>query len=90
LDAVALPSHETPTKLRRRQLGPPPRKEESIRESRAKQQRTQGSPVLAAIVHFSDPASAELIGLMEVRLFCELTPENQPLDIAVLNSTQSI
>src|SRR5216684_2231341 len=54
LDAVALPSHETPTKLRRRQLGPPPRKEESIRESRAKRQRRQGSPVLAAMVHFSD------------------------------------
>ncbi len=31
-----------------------------MRESRAKRQRTQGSPVLATIVHFSDPASQPL------------------------------
>jgi 4-hydroxy-2-oxoheptanedioate aldolase len=52
-----------------------------MRESRVKKRWAQGKPVLATVAHFSDPASAELIGLLGFDcLWIDL--EHQPLGIA--------
>ena len=52
-----------------------------MRESRVKKRWAQGKPVLATIAHFSDPASAELIGLLGFDcLWIDL--EHQPLGMS--------
>lgn len=52
-----------------------------MRESRVKKRWAQGKPVLGTVAHFSDPASAELIGLMGFDcLWIDL--EHQPLGMA--------
>ena len=52
-----------------------------MRESRVKKRWAQGKPVLGTVAHFTDPASAELIGLMGFDcLWIDL--EHQPLGIA--------
>jgi HpcH/HpaI aldolase/citrate lyase family len=52
-----------------------------MRESRGKKRWAQGKPVLATIAHFSDPASAQLIGLLGFDcLWIDL--EHQPLGMS--------
>lgn len=52
-----------------------------MRFSRVKKRWAQGQPVLATVAHFTDPASAELIGLMGIEcLWIDL--EHQPMSIA--------
>ena len=52
-----------------------------MRQSRVKKRWAQGKPVLGTVAHFSDPASAELIGLMGFDcLWIDL--EHQPLGMA--------
>lgn len=52
-----------------------------MRESRVKKRWSQGKPVLATVAHFTDPASAELIGLMGFDcLWIDL--EHQPVGMA--------
>jgi len=52
-----------------------------MRESRVRKRWAQGKPVLATVAHFSDPSSAELIGLMGFDcLWIDL--EHQPLGMA--------
>src|ERR1700728_733179 len=52
-----------------------------MRESRVKKRWAQGKPVLATVAHFTDPASAELIGLMGFDcVWIDL--EHQPVGIA--------
>lgn len=55
-----------------------------MRESRVRKRWAQGKPVLATVAHFSDPSSAELIGLMGFDcLWIDL--EHQPLSMADAN-----
>jgi 4-hydroxy-2-oxoheptanedioate aldolase len=52
-----------------------------MRYSRVKKRWAQGRPVLATVAHFTDPSSAELIGLMGIDcLWIDL--EHQPMTIA--------
>lgn len=52
-----------------------------MRESRVKKRWAQGKPVLGTVAHFTDPSSAELIGLMGFDcLWIDL--EHQPVGIA--------
>lgn len=52
-----------------------------MRESRVKKRWGEGSPVLATVAHFTDPSSAELIGLMGFDcLWIDL--EHQPMGLA--------
>lgn len=54
---------------------------DKMRESRVRKRWAQGKPVLATVAHFTDPASAELIGLMGFDcLWIDL--EHQPLGMA--------
>ncbi|MFN0169483.1 MAG: HpcH/HpaI aldolase family protein [Bryobacteraceae bacterium] len=55
-----------------------------MRQSRVKKRWAQGKPVLGTVAHFSDPSSAELIGLMGFDcLWIDL--EHQPLSMADAN-----
>lgn len=52
-----------------------------MRESRVRKRWAQGKPVLATVAHFTDPSSAELIGLMGIDcLWIDL--EHQPMGLA--------
>src|SRR5262245_48183029 len=56
---------------------------EIVRKSRVRKRWKQGKPVLATVAHFSDPQSAELIGLMGIDcLWIDL--EHQPLGLGEL------
>ncbi len=52
-----------------------------MRLSRVKKRWAEGKPVLATVAHFTDPSSAELIGLMGIDcLWIDL--EHQPMDVS--------
>lgn len=52
-----------------------------MRQSRVRKRWAQGKPVFATVAHFTDPASAELIGLMGIDcLWIDL--EHQPMGMA--------
>lgn len=56
-----------------------------MRKSRVKRRWAQGEPVLATVSHFTDPQSAELIGLMGIEcLWVDL--EHQPISMGQLEN----
>lgn len=56
-----------------------------MRKSRVKRRWAQGQPVLATVAHFTDPQSAELIGLMGIDcLWIDL--EHQPMSMGSLEN----